>query len=226
MFKYIEEYVDFSIRINDYISTVMVDNGIGCEEYNYSHIWELVKSQGVAIRGFSFEGGVNERISGMLLQDKWETTIAFNQQLDEKNKNFVISHEIIHYLFHDNEKNGVFLDTQKSLQYYEPKLLMEFQANIGASIILIPDTTLICLLKKGWNIVQLSDFFGIPENTLTVRLVQMMQADLGMTFKVAKGHVDDICYEFNNKGKFIVTMLATELENHLKQKKTVHLELF
>ncbi|WP_430602758.1 hypothetical protein IGJ02_000053 [Enterococcus sp. DIV0724b] len=186
MFKYMKEYVDFSVKLNDYISTFMLDNGISCEEYKYSQIWELVQSQGVTIRGFKFNDIASGPIAGLLIQDRLETTIGFNQELDEKSKNFAISHEIIHYLFHMDGKNQLFFDTAKNMKQWHHQELHEFQANIGASMILIPDSVLFYSLEKGWNISQISTTFGLSEEALTSRLILMRQANLWDSFKSAK----------------------------------------
>lgn len=220
MFKHVNEYVCFSDEINNYLSAIMIDNKISHEEYHYFYIWELVKSQGVSIRGFDFKETTSECIFGMLVEDQLEPTIVFNQQLDVNTKNFVISHEIIHYLFHKNEKNVVFIDTKESLKNHGRKTLQEFQANIGASAILMPDEVLIYFLKKGWSLVQLSNSFALSEEDIAIRLIQIMQANFELSFRTAKNHADDIRYHFNEKGKTTAILLATELEYQLKKKQT------
>lgn len=213
MFKYLKEYVDFSIKLNNYISTFMSDNGISYEDYNYSHIWKLIQSQGVTIRGFKFKAIASGQIAGLLIQDQFETTIGYNQGLDEKSKNFAISHEIIHYLFHMNNKNQLFFDTTKNLEQWYQDEWQESQANIGASMILIPDSVLFYFLKKGWTISRVATVFGLSEQGLTSRLVLTMQASLGYSFTSAKDHAE----VFNGKGRTSAVQLATELDDQLKQ---------
>ncbi|EOH95850.1 hypothetical protein UAY_03276 [Enterococcus moraviensis ATCC BAA-383] len=213
MFKYLKEYVDFSVRVNDYISTIMLDNEISCESYNYSRIWKLMQSQGAVIRGFQFNDIASEQIAGLLIQDPLETTIGFNRELDEKSKNFIISHEITHYLFHMDKQNQLFYDTVRDIRSCEHKQLQEFQANIGASIILVPDRVLFYSLKKGWDLSQISDSFGISEDHLVMRLIQMMQANLGLSFRTAKKHTDLFC----GTGRVTSVQLATKLEYQIER---------
>ncbi|MBO0441662.1 ImmA/IrrE family metallo-endopeptidase [Candidatus Enterococcus ikei] len=217
MVKNLNEYIDFSNKINQYISRIMIDNGINFEEYSYSQVWESVQSLGVVIRGFNFEGIASKQISGMLVQDNLETTIVYNQRLDDKNKNFAISREIIHYLFHRDEINNMFVDMQKKVDHSYYKDLCEFQADIGASAILIPDCVLIHFLKKGWNLTQLSDHFGISESKLYVRLIQMMQSNLGMSITASKKLAHDIQFGFYGRGKAAGHALAADLECCLKE---------
>ncbi|MEI5992889.1 ImmA/IrrE family metallo-endopeptidase [Candidatus Enterococcus mansonii] len=215
MTEQIDEYLSFSDKINDYISAVMVANNIGYENYDCSYIWDLVKAKGVSMRGFPFDGVARDRISGMIVKDSLETTIGFNQTMSEKRKNFTISHEIVHYLFHMNEDNTIFTDTDRSLHYSYNEVLHEFQANIGASAILVPDVVLFRFLKKGWNLSQLSQQFGISESALYIRLIQTMQANFGVSFVAAKANADAIRYKFSGKGQHSAVELGTNLEARL-----------
>lgn len=211
MFKQSQEYIQFSSTINNYISVKMKEKRISYDEYNYACIWDLVKLQGVVFREFCFEGIASERISGMLVCDYLETTIGVNQKLDEKSKVFTISHEIIHYLFHMNSENAVFTDTPKNVCYSSQNILQEFQANIGAAAILIPEVIFIHYLKRGWSIQQLSDHFSIPENILYTRLIQTMQVNFDVSFVTAKKYADEICYRFEQQGRKISTKIGMEL---------------
>lgn len=215
MTEQIDEYLAFSDKINDYLSAIMVANNIGYEEYKHSYIWDFVKSKGVSMREFPFDGVAKERISGMIVKDSLETTIGYNQNMTEKRKNFTISHEIIHFLFHMNEDQIIFTDTERSLHYSYNEVLQEFQANIGASAILIPDVVLFRFLKQGWSLSKLSFTFGISESALYVRLIQTMQAYFGVSFVAAKMNADNIRYRFSGKGQLCAVELGTNLENIL-----------
>jgi Zn-dependent peptidase ImmA (M78 family) len=215
MTEQIDEYLSFSEKINDYISAVMVANNIGYEKYDSSYLWDFIKAKGVSMRGFPFDGVARDRISGMIVKDAYETTIAFNQNMSEKRKNFTISHEIVHYLYHMDEENTIFTDTDYSLHYSYNEVLQEFQANIGASAILVPDVVLFRFLKEGWNLAQLSNHFGISESALYIRLIQTMQATFGVSFVAAKSNADTIRYKFSTKGHRAAVELGTNLEKRL-----------
>lgn len=215
MIEQIEEYLNFSEKINDYLSATMLAQKINYKNYTYSHIWSLIESKGVAIRGFSFNGIAKQRLSGMIVQDELETTISYNQQMSDKRKNFTISHEIIHYLFHMNEQNTIFMDSERNIQYSYNEILQEFQANIGASAILIPDIVLFRFLKEGWNLNQLSNRFGISESALYIRLIQTMQANFQVPFISAKKNADRIRYKYAGKGRYAAIELGKNLEKQL-----------
>ncbi|MHC5217157.1 ImmA/IrrE family metallo-endopeptidase [Enterococcus sp. LJL128] len=215
MTEQVDEYLNFSDKINDFLSALMVAENLHYEDYYYSYVWDYVKEKGVAIRGFSFDGIAKERISGMIVQDGLETTIGYNQNMVEKRKNFTISHEITHYLFHLNEENPIFTDTENSLHYSYNEILHEFQANIGASAILIPDVVLFRFLKKGWSLSSLSQHFGISESALYIRLIQTMQAYFNVSYIAAKTNADNIRYKFYGKGKSTAAELGKNLESRL-----------
>lgn len=215
MSEQIEEYLDFSAKIDNYLSAVMVANNFDYTSYNYTHIWSIIKAKGVSIRGFSFDGLAKHRISGMIVKDKLETTIVYNQHMNENRKNFTISHEIVHYLFHLNDLTTVFMDNQKSSHYSYSELLHEFQANIGASAILIPNIVLFRHLKEGYNLNQISMKFGISVSALYIRLIQTMQANFDASFITAKKNADAIRYHYLNKGEGIAVELGKNLEKRL-----------
>lgn len=215
MYEQIEEYINFSEQINDYISAIMVAKNICYKEYDSSLVWECIKEKGVTIRGFPFEGVAKNRISGMIVQDGAETTIGYNQNMTAKRRNFTISHEMIHFLYHIDEENQIFTDTEENISYSNNEMICEFQANIGASAILIPDVVLFRLLKEGWNLPQLSTHYGISESAIYVRLVQTMQAHFGVSFISAKKNADAIRYKYYGQGKKAAIRLGENLENQL-----------
>lgn len=215
MSEQIEEYLNFSTKIDNYLSAVMIANDLNYTNYNYAHIWSIIKAKGVAIRGFSFDGLAKHRISGMIVKDHLETTIGFNQHMNENRINFTISHEIIHYLFHLNEIDTVFMDNQHSSHHSYSELLHEFQANIGASAILIPNIVLFRSLKDGYNLNQISIQFGISVSALYIRLIQTMQANFNASFIAAKKNADAIRYNYPKKGVSIAIELGKNLEERL-----------
>lgn len=215
MYEQIEEYINFSEQINDYISAIMVAKNISYKEYDSSVVWECIQKKGVAIRGFPFEGIAKNRISGMIVQDGTETTIGYNQHMTEKRVNFTISHEIIHFLYHIDDDNQIFTDTEENFSYSNNEMIYEFQANIGASAILIPDIVLFRLLKEEWNLSQLSTHYRISESSLYIRLIQTMQAHFGVSFISAKKNADAIRYKYYSQGKKAAIQLGINLENQL-----------
>lgn len=63
MIEQIEEYLNFSTKIDNYLSAVMIASNLDYTSYNYAHIWSMIKAKGVAIRGFPFDGLAKHRVS-------------------------------------------------------------------------------------------------------------------------------------------------------------------
>lgn len=206
----VEEYLDFSLKINKFISAHMLGLGLSVKDYHFKYLWEEIIRDSVNIRSFCFEKRARQSISGMIVKDEYEITVVFNGNMGEKRINFTVSHELIHYLFHLNETNSLFTDTKASLEYSGSDMLPEFQANIGASALLIPDTTLIYELKNGLAPYNISNKYGISEQALYRRLVQQMKANFGAPHQAASKTAARI---MTGQSKNTMISLGTNLED-------------
>ncbi|MEG0619138.1 MAG: ImmA/IrrE family metallo-endopeptidase [Bacilli bacterium] len=203
-----EEFLNFSNRINEYISAQMLGLDLNVCNYDHNFIWEEVISKGINVRPFPFEKTARRAISGMIIKDKYETTLAYNSNMNEKRKNFTISHELIHSLFHMNDDNHLFTDTKESLTYS----YVEFQANIGASIMLLPEPVLINELKHGNAPYNISNRYGISEAALYMRLVQLMQGNFEASY-IAASKIASKIMKGNSKSS--AKTLSTNLEKRV-----------
>ncbi|MGL3114806.1 ImmA/IrrE family metallo-endopeptidase [Enterococcus faecalis] len=207
-----DEYLDFCGTINEFISAHMLCFGMSVNNYDYRQIWEeILTSNSIKIRPFPFEKTARRSISGMIIKDNYETTLTYNSNMSEKRKNFTVSHELIHAMYHLNSENKVFTDTKDTLCYSLADLLPEFQANIGASSILLPEPVLINELKKGTSPYFISNRYGISERAIFMRLLQQMQASFEASYVAAHATANKI---MNGNSK----TLAMELGRNLEQK--------
>lgn len=204
-----EEFLKFSNEINQFISAHMLGMDLNINNYDHNYIWEELISRGVQLRAFAFEKTARRAISGMIIKDKHEVTLAYNSNMSDKRKNFTISHEFIHFLYHLNDENHMFTDTKESLTYSMVDLLPEFQANIGASAILIPEPVLINELKKGTAPYYISDNYKISEAALYIRLVQLMQGNFEASYVAASKTASKI---MNGNSKRTAMTLGSNLE--------------
>lgn len=191
-----DEYLSFSAKINEYISAYMLGLDMNVKEYQHEYLWEQIIGDKVKLRPFPFEKSARRSISGMIVKDEHEVTLAFNSSMSSNRKNFTVSHELVHFLYHLNDEQRMFTDTKDSLNYSLTDLLPEFQANIGASAILLPEPVLINELKEGIAPYYISKKYGISEQALYIRLVQQMQANFEASYiaasrtanKIMRGH--------------------------------------
>ncbi len=206
-----DEYLAFSSNINEFISANMLGMNLTVNDYKFNYLWAEIASKGITIRSFPFEKSARRSISGMIVRDSYETTLAYNANMSTKRKNFTISHEFIHFLYHLNHENNMFTDTKETLSYSLADILPEFQANIGASSILLPEPVLINELKKGTSPCLISEAYGISEKAIYMRLLQQMQASFEASYQAASHTASKI---MNGNSR----RLAVDLGNNLEQK--------
>lgn len=186
MSEAVDEYLHFSQLINSELALMMLDSEMNSENYNRQVVWAQILQRGVQIRGYRFPGKSRGVISGMIVKDELETTLTYNMSMPINHQNFTISHEMTHFLHHMKSGTGMFSDTKDCLEYSPVEMIQEFQANIGASAILIPDAVLIAELKKGTAPVHLSKRYGISEAALYMRLAQTMHTHIGSSWDLSR----------------------------------------
>lgn len=204
-----DEYLAFSSKINEFISANMLGMNLNVSSYKYNYIWEEIASRGISIRAFPFEKSARRSISGMIVKDNQEITLAYNSNMSSKRQNFTISHEFIHFLYHLNDENNMFTETKETLAYSLADILPEFQANIGASAILLPEPVLINELKEGTPPHFISNKYGISEQAIYMRLMQQMQASFEASYTAASNTASKI---MNGNSKRIAVELGKNLE--------------
>ncbi|MDN3582095.1 ImmA/IrrE family metallo-endopeptidase [Mucilaginibacter flavus] len=107
-------------------------------------IEDIAKKTGVRVTPYAFD----DDISGVLVIEKGEGTIGYNQSESRVRRRFTIAHEYGHYCLH-REKSAVFMDKgfhamfrSKQSGITEDTQLLEKEANTFAAFILMPDILL------------------------------------------------------------------------------------
>ncbi|MDT2849027.1 ImmA/IrrE family metallo-endopeptidase [Vagococcus carniphilus] len=191
----------------------MLGMDLNVNNYDRQFIWDEVISKGVNIRPFPFEKTARRSISGMIVKDSYEVTLAYNSNMSSKRKNFTISHELIHFLFHLDDNNHMFTDTKESPSYSYVDLLPEFQANIGAAVLLLPEPVLIREFKNGSTPYLISEKYGISEAALFMRLTQLMQGNFEASYMAASKTANKIMS--GNSKRTAITLASTPEEKNL-----------
>lgn len=207
-----EEFLSFSYKINEFISATMLGLEMNVENYDRKLIWDNIINKGIQVRPFPFNGVARHSISGMIVKDNEETTLTYNSNMSLKRQNFTISHELTHFLYHLDDENHFFTDSKSTLNYSSSDMLLEFQANIGASAILLPDPVFIHELKKGSSIGQLSNKYCISESAIYVRLLQTMQGHFEANYDAATKTATKI---MKGRAKVSMRQLGCNLENKI-----------
>ncbi len=115
-------------------------------------------------------------------------------------------------MYHLDSENKVFTDTKDTLSYSLADILPEFQANIGASSILLPEPVLINELKKGTPPYFISNRYGISEQAIFMRLLQQMQASFEASYVAAYDTANKI---MNGNSKNLAIELGRNLERKI-----------
>ncbi|MDH6364657.1 Zn-dependent peptidase ImmA (M78 family) [Enterococcus sp. PF1-24] len=213
MLQEAEEFLTFSNIINEYVSAIMIGLDLNVCNYDHQIVWDyIISSQEAKIRGFDFSGTARWRYSGFIFSDEIETSVVYNTRMSQKRINFTISHELVHLLYHLDAENHTFADTKDVLESTSTDYLVEFQANIGASAILLPEPVMIKELKAGTPIPIISDTYGISEAALFNRLIQTMQSQFLVSYFAASQTAKKIMNRYHNGGKAKMMELGRNLE--------------
>jgi Zn-dependent peptidase ImmA (M78 family) len=109
-------------------------------------IEDIAKKSGLRVTPYAFD----DDISGVLVIEKTDATIGYNQNESRVRRRFTIAHEYAHYCLH-KEESSVFMDKgfhalfrSKQSGMTEDTQILEREANTFAAYILMPHE----LLKK------------------------------------------------------------------------------
>lgn len=215
----VEEYLSFSFKINDYITALMFGLDMTASNYDHRLIWDYIMGDEITLRKYPFNKKARQAISGLIAKDAHEVTLAVNSNMAVKRQNFTISHELVHYLYHLSDEQPVFMDDKATLAYSSADVLPEFQANIGASVILLPEPVFISELKQQRAISQISADYGISEAAIYMRLVQTMQARFQATYTAAAKMANKIIH---GRGKGSMRELGKNLESIVEEESVLY----
>ena len=112
----------------------------------------------------------SERMAGLLMRGPEQSVIVLNAGRSEKSRLFTLAHELVHFYLHTGQRQ--FFCTDGS------DLLLERQANEGASELLVPYTVFLkeqaaygALLKVDYEkgLQKLADRFGVSKTVIRIR---------------------------------------------------------
>lgn len=141
----------------------------------------LAKSMGINIVVQELEN----KMSGFLILKNGQVAIGINQNHHPNRQRFTVAHELGHYLLH-REQSNIFVD---SMLFYrdqdsaDGKTQQEIQANAFAAELLMPEAVIEEHLRNNEvdlydpvEVAKLASKFGVSEQALTIRLVNLNHA--------------------------------------------------
>lgn len=126
---------------------------------------------------------LEEKVSGFLIIKNGQAAIGVNQSHHPNRQRFTVAHELGHYILHRTE-SSVFIDSTytfyRDSNSSDGKTLQEIQANAFAAELLMPETIIRDHLKTyevdlydAREVANLASKFGVSEQALTIRLVNL-----------------------------------------------------
>lgn len=139
-------------------------------------IYGVAESLGIQV---CFEEMENE-VSGLLLVENGEATIAVNQAHHPNRQRFTTAHECAHFLLHSAGRDHLFIDEAYFRNSASSAGLdrREIEANAFAAMLLMPKWLLQQELQGYEKITDLDIYrlamrFGVSEQAMTLRLVKL-----------------------------------------------------
>lgn len=124
----------------------------------------IAKSIGLNVEYFPFP----DEISGLLKKEVG--VIGINENQHPRRQRFTLAHEIGHYILgHNIIDNRDLIDDTDT----DTSSVTEREANYFASTLLMPASLVKQEAKKEMNIKSLSESFGVSEQAMTIRILEL-----------------------------------------------------
>ncbi|MCW6665451.1 ImmA/IrrE family metallo-endopeptidase [Aerococcaceae bacterium NML191219] len=153
---------------------------------NYLTHWEVIqyfRSQGVKFDNYGLPDDLKDYIAGMLVVRNGNVKISVNQYRYKVRQNFSRMHEIIHLI--DDVDLSVdcqsFSSILKGEGYSEEEQRKEVKADIGASILMLNDWSLMQAILNDYSSDKIQRSFGISKGALWYRLSDFLEFEVDMT---------------------------------------------
>lgn len=158
-----------------------------------------------------------QKFSGRLEIDELGTTIAVNANHSQNRQTFTIAHELGHFYLHSHKRKN-FTETKLSENLYSfGEVLMEREANLFASEILIPEEVLEKMLSKKYNYFRISNIVGVSVEALKWRIHRYVMYKYCTDYRLALMVTEDYrikSMDMNHSRAFIFIM---DTNKHLQR---------
>lgn len=187
---------DAYVKITHLVNTFILKNEIEFSNYKWSYFFtEVVEENDIDVFPHAFTQTSQGGVSGMLVKDLLGITLSYNP-LDLKfRQNFSKCHELAHFLFHVTSYNENMIFKDMSTSYDESSSEIEFEANVAASIILLPDIVLVKLMKTSISFIRMAENLEMSQAALYVRMVQFLEFNLSISNISARRVINSFRYD-------------------------------
>ncbi|MED3575782.1 ImmA/IrrE family metallo-endopeptidase [Cytobacillus praedii] len=191
------------------------------QRYNSLETVELLlKHNGIELDSKSFRV---DSFCGFLFIDELGSSIVVNENHIPSRKLFTIAHELGHFYLHKEIQSEFFEKGLKEEVYSYSEKIMERQANLFASELLIPIEVLKHMLSLRFSFVRISKTIGVSIEALKWRIHRYLQVDFNINYKFAllltneyiqrsfDGNYEESCIFVMSHNKYIQLEIYQEL---------------
>jgi Zn-dependent peptidase ImmA (M78 family) len=126
-----------------------------------------------------------ESFCGLLFIDNLGATVVVNENHVPSRQLFTIAHELGHFYLHQNLQSQFIEKGLKENVYSYAELIMERQANLFASELLIPVEVLGKMLEKRYSFYRIAKLIGVSKEALKWRIHRYLQEVYYIDYKFA-----------------------------------------
>lgn len=183
-------------KVSNLVNSFILKQEIDYVDYKwYIYFDEIIEENEIDVFPHAFTTTSQGGVSGMLVKDSLGISLSYNPLDVPFRQNFSKCHELSHFILHIDSHNENMIFKDMSTSYDEVSSEVEIEANISASIILLPDILLIKLMKTSISFPKMSETLEITNAALYVRLVQFLEFHVNINNYSARCIVNEFRYE-------------------------------
>lgn len=184
------------IKVSNLVNSFILKQEIECTDYKwFMYFDEIVEENDIDVFPHAFTKTSQGGVSGMLVKDSLGISLSYNPLDIPFRQNFSKCHELSHFILHIDSHNENVIFKDMSTSYDEVSSEVEIEANVAASIILLPDILLVKLMKTSISFPKMAETLQMTNAALYVRLVQFLEFHIYINNYSARNIINSFRYE-------------------------------
>lgn len=183
-------------KVSNLVNSFILKKEIDYTDYKwFMYFNDIVEANDIEVFPHEFTKTSQGGVSGMLVKDSLGISLSYNPLDIRFRQNFSKCHELSHFILHIDSHNENMIFKDMSSSYDDVSSEVEIEANIAASIILLPDILLVKLMKTSISFPKMSEILEMTQAALYVRLVQFLEFYVSINNYSARCIVNEFRYE-------------------------------
>ncbi|WP_157454945.1 ImmA/IrrE family metallo-endopeptidase [Carnobacterium maltaromaticum] len=190
------ELEDTYTKISNLVNSFILKKEIECTDYKwFMYFNDIIIENDIDVFPHAFSRTSQGGVSGMLVKDSLGTSLSYNPLDVPFRQNFSKCHELSHFILHIDSHNENVIFKDMGTSYDEISSEVEIEANIAASIILLPDILIVKLMKTSISFPKMAETLQMTHAALYVRLVQFLEFHIYINNYYARNIINSFRYE-------------------------------